>query len=352
MRNFLNVLLLLGIFIALNIAYLLVQSGFFLDIKPHFDGTGEVLNSPPGIEDLTVDQSNGDVYLSSTDRRNGSGGGIFKANLQDEELVFQNLTASLRDENFKPHGLSLLKKYRKTYLFVISHPSTEVSVVDRFEIENDSLVSKRRFAHPLMISPNDICAVDTATFYFTNDHGTGKGLKRTLSDFLLLKSGFVALYNNGEARKVSQNMAYANGINLSPDGKFLYVTATTEKKIFVFEKAQSHALKLKDVHLAHTGVDNIEIDADGNLLIGCHPQMLKFLGHAKSAANRSPSQIIKVVYLPETDYKFLQEELYLNNGDPLSASSVGAFFSNKNGENNLLVGSVFESKILRLHRNL
>ncbi len=352
-KSIVNGILTLVILITLSISFILKESGFFRSIEPHFAGEIEVIPSPPGIEDLTIDHKTKKFYFSSVNRRDSDQrGDLFVGNIDNETFEFQNLTQAFSDSQFRPHGISLLNRYGKNYLFTISHRNNQ-DVVDRFEISNDSLIHHYRFTDDLLISPNDLLAIDTATFYFSNDHGLKPSPERRRKDFLLDKNGFIVLYDQGKTTVVSQKMAYPNGIGISPDHKYVYVTATTEKMVYVFEKdRKSHLLEFKDKHNTQSGVDNIEVDQFGNLIIGAHPKMLKFLGHATDSTKLSPSQILKVVYLPETNYKFLQEEIYLNDGTPLSGSSVGAYYQWPDGKNDLLVGSVFESKILRLHRKL
>ncbi len=348
--KFIGVLLIL---ITLCVTYILDSSGAFREIKPHFDGTVEDLSSPAGIEDLTIDSDQALVYLSSTDRWNPEKtGDIFVYDIEEKFPNYLPLNITNLYPEFRPHGISLIKKYGKSYVFAISH-ELGVNYVYRFEVVKDSLVSAKRFSNDLFISPNDLVALDTSTFYLTNDHGLPKGKERDIKDYLMDKNGYVLLYNNGTASQVSQDIAYPNGINVSNDGKYLFVSSSTEATLFVFANfPNGKPLKLLDQRKTFTALDNIEIDRSGNLIIGAHPQLLKFVSHAKGPKHKSPSQVLKIIYLPETDYKFLQEELYLNNGEPLSGSSVATFYKHKNGTNDILVGSVFESKILRLHRNL
>ncbi|MFT6880871.1 MAG: arylesterase/paraoxonase [Arcticibacterium sp.] len=347
---FLGVLLILFI---LCVAYIIQASGTFKNITPHFDGEAETIAAPPGIEDLTIDHSDGQLYLSSTDRRDkNASGDIFTFNASENVPVFIKLGINDIYPNFRPHGISLLNKYGNKYIFAISH-EPEANYVYRLQVAKDSLITHKRFSHHLLISPNDLVAHDTASFYFTNDHGLKAGRERTIKDFIMDKNGYVVSYINGNAKKVSQNMSYANGINISKDGKYLFVSTTTEATLFVYKNEPlTDNLQLLDKHFTGTGLDNIALDKDDNLLIGAHPKMLKFLAHAGSKLKKSPSQVLKIIYLPETDYKFLQEEIYLNDGNPLSGSSVGAPYVQKDGTNDIFIGSVFESKIMRLHRNL
>ncbi|MDP5120633.1 MAG: hypothetical protein NWQ46_03480, partial [Spirosomaceae bacterium] len=95
------------------------------------------------------------------------------------------------------------------------------------------------------------------------------------------------------------------------------------------------------------GVDNIEFDETGNLYIGCHPQLLKYLGHAKDSTKLSPSVFLKLTY-NDADKTFTQETLYTDDGSNLSGGSVAAPYTKPNGEQVILAGSVFERKILVL----
>jgi len=71
--------------------------------------------------------------------------------------------------------------------------------------------------------------------------------------------------------------------------------------------------------------------------------MLAFLGHAQKADNRSPSQVLKInLQDPESP---VVEEIYLNDGNPLSGSSVAAVYRNR-----LFIGSVFEDGVLMLEK--
>ena len=90
---------------------------------------------------------------------------------------------------------------------------------------------------------------------------------------------------------------------------------------------------------ANTGVDNIELDLEGNLWVGCHPQMLKFLSHAKDESKWSPSEIIKLTMLSNGQIE--QKTIYMNDGSEISGSSVGAVYKDK-----LLIGPVFQNHIV------
>ena len=127
---------------------------------------------------------------------------------------------------------------------------------------------------------------------------------------------------------------------MSPDGRTIYVTATTSGEIRVYDRnAASGDLALRRTIPLKTGVDNIEVDRYGVLWIGAHPKLLTYLRYAGDPDRLSPSQVLRLT--PEADGTFSVEEMYLNDGSALSGSSVAAVF-----QNIMLVGSVFDGKFL------
>ncbi|MCU0356931.1 MAG: SMP-30/gluconolactonase/LRE family protein [Cyclobacteriaceae bacterium] len=328
---------------------LLLPAGVFKTIRPHFNGSITTLDfSVAGPEDITIDQEHGLAFISADDRRaHASGnasdrGEIYLLDLSNS--VYQpraKAPPSLTD--FHPHGISLwISPEGKRFLFVINHrQQNPAHVVERFEFRNDSLVHLESIADDkLMTSPNDLVAVGERSFYVTNDHYFDKpGLSRTLEDYLQRAIAYVNYYDGKSFRKVAEGIAYANGITVSPDQTKIIVAATTGRNVQIYQRdAGDGSLILDYILPVNTGVDNIEVDTQGNLWIGCHPQLLKFVAHAKDPVNFSPSQVLKLI--PEgTTYRV--EEILLNDGTAYSGSSVAAVY-----QNTLLIGSVFEKSIL------
>jgi arylesterase/paraoxonase len=86
-------------------------------------------------------------------------------------------------------------------------------------------------------------------------------------------------------------------------------------------------------------VDNIETDRSGALWIGAHPKLLTFVGHAKDRSKVAPSQVLRLT--PKAAGGYDIEEVYLNQGEELAASSVAAVSNMR-----LLIGAVFDPKFL------
>ncbi|MCK4821210.1 SMP-30/gluconolactonase/LRE family protein, partial [bacterium] len=192
----------------------------------------------------------------------------------------------------------------------------------------------------LMTSPNDITAIGERHFYVTNDHGATSPLGRKAEDYLRLSISYVLFFDGSEFRKVAGDMSYANGMALSNDKRTLYVSSTVGGLIRLFSRdKKSGDLKfIKDIVLK-TGVDNLNVDNNGNLWVGCHPKLLTFVKHSKDPLKRSPSQILKIRFNKTGGYSV--DEVYLNSGKEISGSSVGVLYRDR-----FLIGSVFENRFL------
>lgn len=323
------------------------QSGGFKTINNHFSGTTQKINGIWGGEDMTIDQTTGIAFISSDNRwattvkHSPVKGAIYVLNLNDSILTPLSKTADFPQEDFHPHGISLYQTPEgKKMLFVVNHRESG-PFVEIFEYKNDSLQHEQSVEGTLMVSPNDVVAVGENEFYFTNDHDAKPSKTRTIKDYLQIGMGNIVHFKNNEMHETPfHGLKYANGINKSADGKKIFVAETTGRKILVFDRDTQTGVLTKSTEIdTNTGVDNIELDTEGNLWVGCHPQLLRFSGHSKDEKKISPSEIIKIKLL--NDGKFEQTSIYMNDGSEISASSVGTIYKDK-----LLVGPVYQGHIL------
>lgn len=344
-----NILKIFITFLLLLIAFGLktvYDAGTFKTIKNQFDGTCQKINLA-GVEDITIDQSSGIAFLSSYDRwaaRLSSqevNGGIYSINLKATSPQLTYLSKDFPQKDFHPHGISFHQTVTgKKMLFVVSHQKTR-DVIEIFEYKNDTLWHQETVVDPLLVSPNDIVGVGERSFYVTNDHNEKPSSSRTAKDYLTIGSGNVTYYDGQKMQLTGiEGMKYANGINVSLDGQQLYLASTTGRTISIFDRniKTGALLKVTEINTS-TGVDNIELDTEGNLWVGCHPQLLKFSSHGADEKLFSPSEILKIMPLDDGTYQ--QETVYLNDGSEISASAVGAVY-----ENNLLIGPVFQRHFL------
>ncbi|MES2795122.1 MAG: SMP-30/gluconolactonase/LRE family protein [Bacteroidota bacterium] len=340
MRLYQKIILAIIFIILVIVARLLINAGVFREIKPHFNGKITQIGGFDGGEDITIDQETGLAFISSNEffKKEAKNGTIFTLNLNDPSPKPLNISKNLPFD-FHPHGISLYKSADgEKSLFVVNHRK-EGNFIEIFEIKDSSLVHKESISHPLIISPNDIVAVGERSFYVTNDHDEPLSQWRANKDLMQIPMGNVCYYDGKNARIVADGFLYANGINANKEGTKVYVAATTGGKIMVYDRNIETGDLVESDEIAIHGADNIEVDAEGNLWIGCHVNLLAFLEHSKDQTKLSPSEIIKISYQGKDAAKL--ESVYLNDGRPVSGSSVGAVYKNK-----LLIGTVFEDKIL------
>ena len=347
MKKTIKITLIILLFLGIYITNTLYQSGYFRTIENHFDGTTQKITGLVGTEDITIDQNTGFAFLSSDDRwasllRNENPkGAIYGLNLNDSIPDLINLTENSPLEDFRPHGISLyISPLGKRTLFVVNHRKSG-NYIEIFEFKNDSLIHQESITNDLLISPNDVVGVGDRSFYFTNDHDEKFSSGRNIKDILKIGMGNVCYFDGKNMSKTSiENIKYANGINVSLDGKTLFLASTSSNTLLVYERNISTGTLTKTDEIdTKTGVDNIELDKKGNIWIGCHPQALKFLVHTKDEKKFSPSEIIEIIYRGKGNYE--QKSVYLNNGSEISASAVGAVYKDR-----LLVGPVFQEGII------
>jgi len=320
------------------------HAGEFKTIKSHFNGRCQKISGVVGAEDMTIHPQTGVAFISSSDRRallrgEQPPGAIYAYDLKSTNPRLQNLTAAFEQE-LHPHGISLfIDENNAASIFVINH-RRDGEYVEIFDARDSTLAHRESIRGELMTSPNDVAAVGPRSFYVTNDHGNVSALGRTVEEYLQLARSYLLYYDGQNFKKVAQDIAYANGVNVSHDGKTVYVAACVGRKINVYDRdVASGTLNFKNEIPLGTGVDNIELDAGGNLWAAAHPQLLTFTKHAKDPAKHSPSEILKISFGANGDYKI--EQIYLNAGEAISGSSAGAVFERK-----LLIGSVFEKHFL------
>ena len=338
MKRFLVILILVVGFFLLKTFY---QAGQFKSIDPHFDGeVTKIYTNMPGPEDLQIDHETGVMFISSSARRedgDSNKDGIYVLDLTSAEnptLLPNDYTGS-----FHPHGISILRKDSTLYVFVINHNDTG-DYIEKFKFNGSSLKHLASYSSPDMCCPNDLVAIDVDKFYVSNDHGAKTGIMRILEDYIRIPRSALFYYDGNSFTKAAGPFNYANGVNVSNDKSRLYLTTTTGASIITFDVHDDASLSRRGTTDLGTGVDNIDIDEDGNLWIGAHPKLLDFVSHAKDSTSNSPAQVLKLV--PVGDYSFSVEEIYLNDGREISGSSVGVYYKNE-----LFIGVVFDHTLLR-----
>ncbi|AXT52886.1 hypothetical protein D1818_19420 [Aquimarina sp. BL5] len=341
-----RIALVLLIVIIAFVAHILISTGFFRTVENKFEGTIVKKISIPGAEDITISQSNGFALISSTNREiyppvKEEKGGLYLMDLENENFNLTHLTASF-SQSFAPHGISMIKKNKDSVykVMAINHTLNGHSI-EVFTLQDKNLVHEKTLKHTSLVSPNDLVLIDENRFYITNDHKYTDGFGKILEEYLGLSISNVLYYDGKNYTEVANGIAYANGINYDPKRNLLFVASPRAFLVKVYSRNVDGSLEFIEDIPCSTGVDNIEIDVNGNLWIGAHPNLLRFGSYAKGKKETSPSEIIKITYRGKNDYNI--EQVYTNDGTVMSGSTVATPFKDL-----IISGNVMDDHFLIL----
>ncbi len=332
--------------IAYIIRYVVINSGALDTIE--ISAKNETINESctpltiaPGSEDIDVDTDSGMVYVSAYNRRlektaENSKAGIYAFHIDSPQNV--RLVSIDAPKDFQPHGISFWSDDQHKQLFVVSHRKNGDEAVEIFDVlSNGNLAHKKTVMFDAMHSPNDVQPIGVNSFYATNDSGGKNSVTSKVLSYLGAKVSSVVFYDGKMGQTVATDLSFANGINISPDKRFVYVAQSLPRNIRVFSRdINSNQLTvLKDISL-NTAPDNIDVDQDGQLWIGGHPSLFKYVAYKKDPNKQSPSHIVKV-----NPSNGELTDIYFDDGSNYRASTIATTYHNK-----LFIGSVYEDHIL------
>ena len=195
-----------------------------------------------GVEGPAVDRE-GNLYAVNFDHQ----GTIGKITPTGERSIFVELPVGSIGNGirFNKHGDMLIADYTKHNVLKVDMATKEITV----------------FANePKMNQPNDI-AIDKNDCLFASDPDWkgGKGAIWYISD-------------KGKVTLLEDNMGTANGIEVSPDNKRLYVNESLQRKVWVYDLSKKGKVSNKRllIEFPDFGMDGMRCDVKGNLYIARH----------------------------------------------------------------------------------
>lgn len=243
-------------------------------------------------------------------------------------------------EGLEPHGISAWVDPESgvVTVFVVNHqylPDT-YSVVEKFTYDSAlnilhhvETIGKEDPAFRLL---NDVAAVSAEQFYFTNFFHYSNFFVEAL---LQLRWGIVGFYDGHQGRIVVGGLLAPNGINVSPDLKYVYMSNSFDKSLGIYERGSDNNLTLHEEYRLYSSPDNINIDpSTGDLIVGVGPVPWKTISYADNPEIPNPSQVLrlKVKEGHVTDVT----QIVADNGNSISASSAAVHF-----KGHYLIGSIF-----------
>ncbi|XP_014458672.1 serum paraoxonase/arylesterase 2 isoform X1 [Alligator mississippiensis] len=310
-------------------------------------GIGNIIQLKAGAEDIDI-LPNGLVFISSGLKYPGlksfapdKPGEILLMDLNEKNPKARELRISRGFDlaSFNPHGISTyIDKDDSVYLFVVNHPHQKSTVeVFTFVEDDNSLKHLKTIKHDLLPSVNDILAVGPDGFYATNDHYFFDSVLMFLEMFLGLTWSNVVYYSPTEVKEVAGGFYSANGINMSPDEKYIYIADLLGHNIHVMEKHANWNLTQVKMLQLDTLIDNLFLDhSTGDIWAGCHPNGMKVFFY--DPENPPGSEVLRIQNI--LSEKPLVSRVYAENGSVLQGSSVAAVHDGK-----LLIGTVFHKAL-------
>ncbi|KAK2181928.1 hypothetical protein NP493_376g03003 [Ridgeia piscesae] len=194
--------------------------------------------------------------------------------------------------------------------------------------------------HGLSIWEDTRHITEENTFYFTNTYE----FNFTLEVHLRLRLGSVGFYDGCRGRIVLRGRLVPNGINMSPDGKFIYLADLVDR-FSVYARMSDNSLRLRQAVPVCSLVDNIDVDMEtGDVWVTGHGDMHKLMKYVRPPhTSMSPSQVFRLTTCDGGSRVTDVEEVYYNDGRQFSGSSVAVRYRRL-----MLVGSVF-TKLLLCH---
>ncbi|XP_046584014.1 serum paraoxonase/arylesterase 1-like [Haliotis rubra] len=313
-----------------------------------------------GSEDMHL-IDNGTVFISSGYRLQGNSPAydkfysennvtgriyLFDMNNPKKEVQEMSLTSTKEfdKERFQPHGISAWedKKTGKLYLYAVNHERDGEEKIEKFLVSVAKLSLqhlKSYFGDPTIRKMNDVVATGDDSFYFTNSHTFGSNAGLLLELISLMALSDVGVHDGKGYRTVADGISVANGIQMSRDGKYVFVAGSMGHDLKIYERRNDNSLTLKQSYVFHSFPDNIMEDpVSGDLYIAFHPIGHLLFHHFVDHSLEAPSQVLQVKLKEGTVSSVT--ELFVDDGHLVSGSSVAVVYKKK-----MLIGSVINKLV-------
>jgi hypothetical protein len=146
----------------------------------------------------------------------------------------------------------------------------------RVNTELEEVQFIKTYLDPHITTPNNIATRGDGSFYITNDHGPHKtGRRHQFSP--MLKDGDVSYCNEGGCRQVEGGIGFPNGLSFGADG-LLYVPSSFSGDLRVYKTLKDGGLERVDTVPLPYPLDNLSLDAEGNLWVPGLPDIQQTIG--------------------------------------------------------------------------
>ncbi|KAI9230542.1 MAG: hypothetical protein DHS80DRAFT_21339 [Piptocephalis tieghemiana] len=208
------------------------------------------------------------------------------------------------DTEFVSHGFSIYPNSEDSLTLALINHAYTGSRVEFLDLErgSDQAVWRKTVGpNPeLMPFPNSVVLTSPDSFYVTNDHAYTDGWKRTLEDLLFPAVTTVVSYDgiHNTMAIAADELKYANGIAMSPDGQYIYVLETAGLDVITYLRDPVHPERLHETGRIPLGtvLDNVAVDPDtGDLYVTQIPQPYVWMAHIQDPKGvHSPIRVSRI----------------------------------------------------------
>ncbi len=314
-------------------------NGLFSSVNPGFSGACQVIASLPGVQDMEI--ADGTVFLSVGSARGpGPQDGIYAMPLAGGSPV--KLAGAPRD--FHPRGIGLYRASGSLLLFAVNHRASGRFSIDSFEIRDSgvspALVAQGTIQGGLMINPQDVAVAGPGIFYVANGTAGKNPLIHGLQTYGIIPGGNVLYFNGTSFSQVADGLYGTRSLLLSPKGDHLIVGGLLSRSLTSYTREPfTGQLTDDDTLNLSTGPEKLSIDAQGNLLVAGHANLMEWRAAAADPGKRAGSQILRVSLFNGVPQA--KEQVYGGDGSQLAGASVAVAAGNR-----LLMGSSLDSKLI------
>lgn len=183
-----------------------------------------------------------------------------------------------------------------------------------FEIQPGQLVYRTTLAGDLG-NANAVLALPNGHVYVSRGQGTTK--LRWLIEALFGRPWAKLMFFDGTTwREEVRDLRFGNGLQISQDGKTLYVASFRGREIRAYERNDDGTLGETPRHISLPAMpDNLKWSDDGKLTVAAHPSLFRSFLYTVNIGS-PPSEVYEIDV-----HRGSVERIYRNDGSPIGGAS-------------------------------
>ena len=312
-------------------------NGVFSKVEPGTPGTCQIVANLPGVQDM---EAAGDhLFLSvGSARRPGPQDGIYAMPLSGGRPV--KLTGAPKD--FHPRGIGLYRTPDALLLYAVNRRSNGRFSIDSFEIASGApaLSAQGTIQGGLMIDPQDVAVAGPNQFYVANGTASTNPVIRGLQTYGIIPGGNILYFNGTAFSPLADGLYGTRSLLLTQDGGHLIIGGLLSRSLTTYTREPFTGQLSDDETLnLSTGPDKLSLDAQGQVLVAGHADLLEWRAAAADRGKRAASQILRVALVNGVPQS--KTQIYGNAGSQLAGASVAVAAGNR-----LLVGSNLDTRLI------